>query len=628
MIPLPRARRLLLGVVLAALGAGLLAGATGHVLLGHVLWAGAAALVAAVVAADLIAGFRRGVFGVDVIALLAILGALVLGQHLAAIIVAVMVAGGTALEEFAEARARHELAALVGRTPRTAQRREGEAIVPIAVDAIRPGDLLFVRSGETVPADGVVEGTPATLDESALTGEPLPRTSPAGALVRSGVLSVGPPFWLRASASAEQSTYAAIVRLVRVAERDRPPMVRLADRWALAFLGVTLALAGLAWALAADPVRALAVLVVATPCPLILAAPVALIAGVSKAAGRGVIVKGGGALERLARVQTVVFDKTGTLTSGMPEVSGVAPVAGVAADEALSFAASLEQASQHAVAAAVVAAARARGLSLVPPSAIEEFPGVGVTGEVAGRRVVAGSAELMARLGLALPDAKAEQGAPLPEGEAATVWVAIDGRVAAKLMLTDPVRPEAVPALRALRAAGVRRVVMASGDHRSNVERAGRALGLDAAHAELTPATKVALVQAERAQGTVMMVGDGINDAPALAAADVGVAMGARGTAAAAESADAVLMVDRLERVAEAVAIARRSRAIALQSIAAGMGLSLLAMIAAAAGFLPPVAGALLQEVIDIAVILNALRALGGRYGSEAGHAKAALARP
>lgn len=628
MIPLPRARRLLLGVVLAALGAGLLAGATGHVLLGHVLWAGAAALVAAVVAADLIAGFRRGVFGVDVIALLAILGALVLGQHLAAIIVAVMVAGGTALEEFAEARARHELAALVGRTPRTAQRREGEAIVPIAVDAIRPGDLLFVRSGETVPADGVVEGTPATLDESALTGEPLPRTSPAGALVRSGVLSVGPPFWLRASASAEQSTYAAIVRLVRVAERDRPPMVRLADRWALAFLGVTLALAGLAWALAADPVRALAVLVVATPCPLILAAPVALIAGVSKAAGRGVIVKGGGALERLARVQTVVFDKTGTLTSGMPEVSGVAPVAGVAADEALSFAASLEQASQHAVAAAVVAAARARGLSLAPPSAIEEFPGVGVTGEVAGRRVVAGSAELMARLGLALPDAKAEQGAPLPEGEAATVWVAIDGRVAAKLMLTDPVRPEAVPALRALRAAGVRRVVMASGDHRSNVERAGRALGLDAAHAELTPATKVALVQAERAQGTVMMVGDGINDAPALAAADVGVAMGARGTAAAAESADAVLMVDRLERVAEAVAIARRSRAIALQSIAAGMGLSLLAMIAAAAGFLPPVAGALLQEVIDIAVILNALRALGGRYGSEAGHAKAALARP
>ncbi|MGH7119479.1 MAG: heavy metal translocating P-type ATPase [Acetobacteraceae bacterium] len=610
MIPLPRARRVLFGFVLFGLAAGFAAQAGQQLALAHVAWAAPAALVAAVVAADLIAGLRRGAFGVDMIALLAIAAALVLGQHLAAVIVATMVAGGTALEEFAEARARRELAALVWRAPQTARRIDGEAIVAIPAEAIRPGDLLLVQSGEIVPADGTVNDAPATLDESALTGEPIPLTHTAGCSVQSGVLNVGAPFQLRATASAERSTYAAVVRLVQAAERDRPPMVRLADRWAVVFLAVTLVAAGIAWALAGDPVRALAVLVVATPCPLILAAPVALIAGVSRAARRGVIVKGGGALERLARVRTAILDKTGTLTSGTPRVAGVAPLRGFTAEQVMQFTASLEQASQHVVAVAIVAAARARNLGLSRPSAVEEFPGAGLAGLVEGRQVLAGNAGLLAARGLTPPEDSGP--ARLAKAAAATVWVALDGRLAGAVLLTDPIRPEAPRALRALRAAGLQRLVMASGDRRPAADEIGRRLGLDAVHAELTPAAKIAVVRAEHGRAPTLMIGDGINDAPALAAADIGLAMGARGAAAASEAADAVLMVDRLDRAAEAVVIARRSRAIALQSIGAGMGLSVLAMAAAAAGYLPPVAGALLQEAIDVAVILNALRALSG----------------
>lgn len=610
MIPLARLRRALFGLVLVALAGGFIALAAHRVPLAYALWAAPAALVAMVVAADLIAGLRRGVFGVDVIALLAIVAALIFRQHLAAVIVAAMVAGGNALEEFAERRARHELAALVSRAPRIAHRIAGDTVVEIPAEEARVGDLLLIRSGEIVPVDGAIQGAAATLDESALTGEPMPRAHAAGEMVPSGVLNAGPPFHLRVLANAGNSTYAAVVRLVQAAERDRPPLVRLADRWALLFLAVTLAAAGLGWAISGDPIRALAVLVVATPCPLILAAPVALIAGVSRAARRGVIIKGGGALERLARALTAVMDKTGTLTSGTPRVAGVVPLEGFAADAVLRFAASLEQASQHGVAAAIIAAARTRGLELAVPLAVEEFPGHGLAGTVEEKPVLAGSARLLAGHDLAPP----EDGGParLAEAAAAVVWVAIDGEIAGVLLLTDPIRPEAARAMRALRAAGIRRLVMASGDRRAAADEIGRVLGLDAVHAELTPVAKIALVQAERARAPTLMIGDGINDAPALAAADIGLAMGARGTAAAAEAADVVLMLDRLDRVAEAVMVARRARGIALQSIGAGMALSILAMGVAAAGYLPPVAGALLQEVIDVAVILNALRALGG----------------
>jgi heavy metal translocating P-type ATPase len=602
MITLPPLRRLLLAVVLLGLAAGFV--------VGRLAWDVPASLVALVVLVDLVRVLRRGVLGVDIIALLAILGAIALGQHLAAIIIALMIAGGSALEEFAEARARRELAALVGRTPRVAHRHAEDRVVDVPVDAVQPNDLLLIKPGEIVPVDGIVAAEAATLDESALTGEPLPVTRMHGDPVRSGVVNAGGPFDLRATATAAHSTYAAVVRLVHAAERERPPLVRLADRWALGFLVVTVLLGGGAWWATDDPMRALAVLVVATPCPLILAAPVALICGVSRAARRGIIVKGGGVLERLARARNVLFDKTGTLTTGAPRVTGVETLDERDADEVLQRAASLAQVSQHVVAGAIVAAARSLALPLVLPRDVEEIPGGGLAGMVGDVRVLVGSAGLLDAAGIPPPTEGAT--ARLAAAAASVAWVAFDGRVAGALLLADRIRPETPRALRALRAAGVTRLVMVSGDRPASAESVASALGLDAVHADLSPAGKIELVRVERAAAPTVMVGDGINDAPALAAADVGVAMGARGAAAAAEAADVVLLVDRLDRVGEAISIAKRARGIALQSILAGMALSGAAMVAAAFGYLPPVAGALLQEAIDVAVILNALRVLTG----------------
>ena len=599
-------RLTLLAAVLAALLIGLGASAAGWTGAARLLFAAAALPVAALVARDTARALRGGTLGVDVVALVAIGTALAMDEGFTAALIALMVASGGALEAFAEARARRELTALVSRTPRIAHRHEAAGLVDIALETIRPGDRLLVKPGEILPVDGVA-ATDAMLDESALTGEPMPVAHAPGAALRSGTVNAGGPVELVASATAEASTYAAVVRLVQAAEGERPPMVRLADRWAMWFLPATLATAGAAWLVSGSATRALAVLVVATPCPLILAAPVALVCGISRAARLGVIVKGGGALERLARVRTALFDKTGTLTTGTPKVTGVEALAGFEANEILRLAGSLEQMSQHVVAGAIVAAARAAGQTLTTPSGVAEVPGGGLAGTVDGRAVMVGSAALLAGAGLLAPQSGAA--ARLAAAAPSAAWVGIDGVVAGALLLADRIRPETKRALRALRAAGVTRLVMVTGDRALSANAVGEALHLDAVLSELTPEGKIAAVQAER---PCLMIGDGINDAPALAAADVGVAMGARGAAAAAEAADVVLLVDRIDRVAAAIGTAKRARAIALQSIAAGMGLSLAAMVAAAFGYLPPVAGALLQEAIDVAVILNALRALGG----------------
>jgi heavy metal translocating P-type ATPase len=378
------------------------------------------------------------------------------------------------------------------------------------------------------------------------------------------------------------------------------------------FLPFSLAVAGLAWFFTGSAERALAVMVVATPCPLILAAPVALICGISRAASLGVIVKGGGALERLARAGTVLFDKTGTLTSGTPRVAGIVPQPDYEADTILRLAASLDQTSQHAVANAITTAATHAGLVLSLPEKAIEIPGGGVAGRVDGHDVMVGSAGLMESNGFTLPTAG--PAFRLASAAASASWVGIDGQIAGAILLADRIRPEASRAIRDLREAGLTRLVMVTGDRRESADSIGAALGLDAVFADLSPEGKIAIVKAERTRGAVVMIGDGINDAPALAAADVGIAMGARGAAAAAEAADAVVMVDRIDRIAPALAAARRARFIALQSVAIGMGMSALAMAVAAFGYLPPVAGALLQEVIDAGVILNALRVLSGPH--------------
>jgi heavy metal translocating P-type ATPase len=598
-------------VALILTASGLVAGSALHLAgvggAGNAVWAAAGAGGVVYALWAMAGALRHGRVGVDVIAVLALGGALAVRELLAAAVISVMLASGRALEAWAAGRAHRDLRALLERAPRTARRHRDGALETLPAEEVVAGDLLLVAPGELVPVDGTIVSPGAVLDESALTGEPRPVERAPGEPVRSGAVNAGRPFDLRATATAADSTYAGIVRLVSQAEASQAPSVRLADRYAAWFLLVSLAAAGAAWGWA-GPARAVAVLVVATPCPLILATPVALVSGLSVAARRGVVVKGGAVLERLARCTTLLVDKTGTLTTGHPTVSAIIPAGDHQPLQVLRLAASLDQVSGHVLAAAVVKAATGRGLALALPQQVEEVAGQGIRGLAAGHRVAVGKAAWTGVSRTAEWAKMARRRARL-DGSL-TVFVAVDGAPAGVLVLDDPVRPDAARTIRALRDGGIRRIVMVTGDRAEVADAVGAVLGMDEVLAERTPAGKLDAVRVERGRAPVIMAGDGINDAPALALADVGVAMGARGSAASAGAADAVLTVDQLGRLGEAHLLARRTRRIAAQSALAGMGMSLAAMAAAAAGLLPAVWGALLQEGIDVAVILNALRAL------------------
>ncbi|HJQ72402.1 MAG TPA: heavy metal translocating P-type ATPase, partial [Actinomycetota bacterium] len=531
---------------------------------------------------------------------------------LAGAVIALMLASGEALEAFADRRAHRELSALLDRAPRTVSRYEAGGLVERPVGEVRRGDRLLVKPGAVIPVDGIAS-THAVLDESALTGESRPVERPVGDPIRSGAVNAGGAFDLLATTTAEGSTYAGIVRLVREAERQKAPFVRLADRYAAVFVPITLAVAGVAWA-AGDATRALSVLVVATPCPLLLAVPISIVSGISRAAHRGIIVKGGGVLETLARAKVLVLDKTGTLTCGVPEVSDIETFPGgdgLGLDRVLRLAASVDQVSPHVLAAALVRAARARGLELSFPTDVRERHGSGIEGTVDGHRVALGKASYVSEGAPMPPRAREVRRRSMLDGSSC-VFVTIDGTVAGALIIDDPIRPDAPRVIRSLRRAGIERVIMVTGDHPDVAESVGAALGVDRIMSERDPSEKVEALEAEREAGVVVMVGDGLNDAPALAAADVGVAMGARGATASSEAADAVLVADRLDGLVDAIAIARRSRAIAIQSVVMGMGLAFAFMIGGAFGLFVPAVGALIQELIDVAAILNALRALSG----------------
>lgn len=600
-------RHALLVLALIGLAAGL-----GSHLLGRPDWSGpvwTAATIPVLVAlvAEIILSVRRGDVGLDVVAALSMTGAVAMGQSLAAIVVALMYAGGQYLESYAEGRARRELTSLLGRAPAVAVKHGVGGLEEIPANAAKPGDRLLVRRGDIVPVDGTVVTGTAVIDESALTGEALPVRRGSGEPVLSGSLNAGDAFDMVASASAGQSTYAGIIRLVELAQQAKAPMTRIADRFAIWFLGGTLLIAGSAWFVSSDPLRALAVLVVATPCPLILAVPVAIVSGISRLANLGVLVKGGGALEQLARIAVIVVDKTGTLTYGTARYSSATLASGWKEDEVLRIAASLDQASAHVIAAALVAEARTRSLRLVTPTNVAEVPGKGLEGMVEGGHVVLGGYEFVrSRIGIR----EQVDLLPLRVAGAVSVAVAVDGALIGVLTFADEIRAGTATLIQRLRKHGIRRVVLATGDQRDVADAVTAGLPIDEVHAELGPEDKVRIVQKERKHGPVMMIGDGVNDAPALASADLGVAMGAAGTKAAAEAADVVLLTDRLDRILSAVSVARRSRRIALQSVYAGLGLSVAGMLVAAAGYLTPVQGALLQEAIDVAVILNALRVL------------------
>jgi heavy metal translocating P-type ATPase len=579
----------------------------------HAAWGAAAGIVLGPLAWGVARRLLQLDVGVDAIALVAIATALALGEYLAAAIVSLMLAGGNALEASAGSRARRELRRLAERAPRSARRRRDDVVEEVPVDDLMPGDIVVVRAGDVLPTDGAVTGaTEAVIDESALTGEPLPVTIRVGGKLRSGTSNAGDVFEMLVEQPAARSAYAAIVRMVEAAALERAPFVRLADRYAAIFLPVTLAAAAAAGIAAGDSRRGLAVLVVATPCPLILAAPVALISGLSRAARVGVVVKGGGAIERLGRARTVLFDKTGTLTLGTPMIDRLVELNRVDPGESLRLAASLDQLSAHVYAEALVRAATERGLALSTPSEVLEEPGQGILGLVDGRRVVVGTAAWLERAGL--PGARAAGAAGDVDGSGqGHVFVGVDGTLAAMIVMADHLREDAAPLVGELRQAGIRHVALVTGDRRATAEEVGRRTGVDRVYAEQTPQDKLGVVRALRGRADlspVVMVGDGVNDAPALALADVGIALGAQGVTVSSETADVVITLDRIDRVGDAVRIGRRSLHIARQSVLVGMGLSGAAMVVAGLGYLPPVWGALFQEGIDVAVILNALRAL------------------
>ena len=620
-----RSASLLLGVTTAGLAAGGVAWLAGGRGTADAAWLAAAACGLGYAVWVSAASLARGRLSVDGIALLALAGAIAVHELLAAAVISVMLTSGRALESWAAYRARHDLSVLLARAPRTGRRYGIDfSLETVPLDQIAAGDLLLVATGDVLPVDGMLASGAAVLDESALTGEALPVEHVRGDALRSGTVNAAGPFDLRATTDAAMSTYAGIVRLVSEAESSQPPFVRLADRYAMWFLPLSLAVAGGAWALG-GAAQAVAVLVVATPCPLILAAPVALVSGLSAAARRGIVVKNGGVLERLARCTTVLLDKTGTLTAGRPAVTAVVPAGAASPEEILALAGSLDQASGHVLAVAVVRAAAERGTPLQQPVDVTELPGQGIEGTVAGRRVRLGRAGWAGITGTP-PWVRAVRRRAWLDG-ALTVFVAVDGVPAGALLLEDRIRADARQTIRELRRGGITRVVLATGDRAEAAGAVGALTGVDEVLAELTPAGKLDAVRREQRRAPVIMTGDGINDAPALALADVGVAMGARGSTASSEAADAVLTVDHLGRLGEAAALARRTRRIALQSVLAGMGMSLAAMGVAAAGFLPAVWGALLQEAIDVAVILNALRALRPAAAGPLAAADAALTR-
>jgi heavy metal translocating P-type ATPase len=583
---------------------------------GEAVWGAAVVLLALDLAVEVARTIvLRRHMGVDTIALVAMVGALALNEELAGLIVGIMFTGGSTLEDVASARARRELTRLAERAPTVAQRRRDGHLEEVPVEVIQPHETIVVRAGEVVAVDGTVTSDEAVVDSSTLSGEPLPVTIPRGGSVMSGTANAGAPFELRADRPAAESAYAALVRLVEQAQTQRAPFVRMADRYAGFFLPATLLIAGAAWAASGEAVRALAVVVVATPCPLILAAPIALVSGVSRAAKAGVIVKGAGVIETLGQARTVLFDKTGTLTVGTPEVREILPRASLESSELLRLGASLDLMSAHVLGAALVQHAQAAGLALEDAEAVEEDPGQGIRGRVGGRSVALGSRAYLRRSGIPERElAEASLAGGFGSGEA-RVFVAVDGRLGGVIVMADELRPDTETIVKRLRGEGVRHVAMVSGDRRSVAQRIGDEVGVDRIYAEQSPDQKLAIVRSiarEPGLRPVVMVGDGVNDAPALALADVGVAMGTAGATIASETADAVIAVDRVDRVADALHVGRRALHIARQSVLAGMALSIAAMAVAAAGYLPPVAGALLQEGIDLAVIFNALRALRG----------------
>ena len=558
-------------------------------------------------AREMIKTLLSGQVGVDVIALVAIASSLLLGQYAAAGVIVIMLTGGNALEEFAKNRARKELDSLLKRKPTIAHLLVNGQPQDVPVDKVKVGDSILLKPGDMIPVDGIIYKGFTSVDESAITGESLPENKKSGDEVLSGSINLDGAIEIHATKISKESQYETIIKLVSEASTKKSPLVRLADIYSLPFTILTFTMAGAAWVISGDPVRALSVLVVATPCPLLIATPVAIVSGMSRAASRGVIIKSGGVLEQLSRLKAIAFDKTGTVTQGKPTVMGIDPCEGTTKDELLSIAASVEKFSTHILAQVVVDTAENKKLKLHKITKSKEIPGKGITAELEGKKVYVGSFALLKDSGV---DVTSPVCVGHSEQENTALYVARGEKYLGSITFIDPLRPEAKATISKLKSLGVKNFIMITGDRKQVGEYIGHELGITKVESEVLPADKVSILLSEKKKfSPIAMVGDGINDAPVLAASDVGIALGATGSTAASDAADAVIMQDDLGRLDELVSISKRSVYIAKQSIFTGMGLSSILMVFALLGYIVPIVGAFMQEAIDVIVILNALRA-------------------
>lgn len=574
------------------------------------LWLAVLVLGGAPIVARTAYGLAKGKFNADVVAMLAILAAIITGESFAGIVIVLMQSGGEALEDYATSRASSSLNELIARAPRKALRKTASGVVEIRVEEVNVGDILLVRQGDIVAVDGVVVSGEGELDEAALTGEPVPALKSPGSTLVSGSIALSGAFEMRATKISKESEYERIVQMVREAQKRKPQIQRIADRYAVYFTPITLAMSALGFLLTHNVDTILAVLVVATPCPLIIATPIAIISGINRAAKESIVVKSGASIEQVGTAKVVAFDKTGTLTIGQPVIDSIKPANAYEEEHLLYLAGCAEQMSSHAVAKSIVAAASSRFGKLEVPSRFMESPGRGITAEVEGKTVSIGAYSYVEGTFSSPPTGEEKQRLVSAGHGSLSSYIAIDGNIAGIIFFKDRLRPGVDRMVGRLKDLGVLHIVMLTGDNSENANIIAAAAGIKDVQSNLLPSQKVDFIkELGRRHGTTLMVGDGINDAPALASATIGIAMGAHGSGISSESADMVILVDDVTLVTEAIVISRRMMRVAKQSITVGLGLSVALMVIAAFGYIQPAIGAIMQEVIDASVILNALRA-------------------
>ena len=591
----------LLLVALAALIAGLILYFSHHQTLAEWIMGSISILESLPLVKSMWEDVRDGSYGIDLLALTAIVTSVILRQDFAAMIIVIMLTGGESLEDYAEKRAHSELDALLKGSPQQAHVMRGRKIIDISASEVKVSDKVVIKPGEIVPVDGVIINGSSSFNESSLTGESLPINHTVGEQVLSGSVNSDAIVTIKAIHSAADSQYQQIVKLVKSAASSQAPFVRLADRYSIPFTLAAYAIAVTVWVISGNPIRFLEVIVVATPCPLLLAAPIALISGMSRSSKYGIIVKTGSALEKLAEAKTIVFDKTGTLTTGILDIDSILSFDPYSEDEILALAASMEQSSIHVIAQAIVTAATKKGLRLSKVKNVKESSGEGLSASYKGGRLLLGRADYLRQVGIELPDKST-----IDQPKTA-VYVALNERLAGVIYLSDSLRTESKATIEMVKRLGIQQTVMITGDNHHTAEAVAKEVGIKLFYAETLPGEKLHALD-DLKQRPIVFVGDGVNDAPVLTGSDVGIALGARGSTAASESADIVIMQDDLSRVATALEIAKKTFSIAKQSILIGIGISLVLMLVFATGKFNPIYGAILQEVVDVVVIFNALR--------------------